>query len=154
MILLGVEAASLIGIILLAAFSETNSNTIEEKITYGISFSAVAGFMIFTALKMKEAKKWAWVSAIIIFVLSLGGPFFPFAIAALVILFRKNIVAYFTQAHIPPNQAVNQSRQTDRQTDKPPLEIYKSLERSSSQAGRLVSTFCEENETDRIILQT
>jgi Flp pilus assembly protein protease CpaA len=109
MILLVIQALTLIAIILLALFENKKSDISSEQIVNMTFFGLGAAIMIFTALKMKEAEKWAWVSAIIIFVFSLGGIFFPFAIAALAILFRKNIVAYFTQPHIPPHQHVNQA---------------------------------------------
>lgn len=109
MILLVIQTLALIAIILLALFENINSNINGEQITNMTFFGIAAAFMIATALKMKEAKKWAWVSGIIIFVFSLSSPFFPLAIAALVILFRKNTVAYFTQPHIPPRQSVNKT---------------------------------------------
>jgi chromate transport protein ChrA len=114
MVLLWVESAFLLGLEILAFASETNSNTKEEKIIYGISFTAIALFMSLTALKMKEAKKWSWISCIVITVFFIGGPFFPFAIGALIILFRKRTIAYFTLPHIPPQDSeikgVNQSQ--------------------------------------------
>ena len=108
-ILLWIESMIIFSLIPLTIFSEINTNTETEKVTFGISFLAVSALCFIAGMKLREAKKWAWIASITICFFSLGSPLFPFCLVALIILFKKNSVMYFTLPHIPNKKGANQS---------------------------------------------
>jgi uncharacterized membrane protein HdeD (DUF308 family) len=99
-ILLWIESALLLALPL-TFLSASNSNALTEKITFSVVFVALGILALITGKKLREAKKWAWVTAISLFFITLGSPFLPFCALALYFLFKKESVMYFTLPHIP-----------------------------------------------------
>ena len=90
---------------LMTFLSESNGNTFREKIMFAGFFSALAILALITGKKLTAAKKWAWVTAICFFFITLGSPLLPFCALALYFLFKKESVMYFTLPHVPRNQS-------------------------------------------------
>lgn len=112
-ILLWIESIVLLALPPLAFFGSSNSNTLEGKVIYSVIFIALGILGLITGKKLREAKKWAWVTAISFFFITLGSPFLPFCAVALYILFKKESVMYFTLPHVlakkqsDPDAAIN-----------------------------------------------
>lgn len=100
-ILLWIECIILLTLPPLAFFGSSNSNTFEEKVIYSAIFIALGILGLIAGKKLREAKKWAWVTAISFFFMTLASPVLPFCAVALYILFKKESVMYFTLPHIP-----------------------------------------------------
>ena len=104
-VLLWIESALLLALPLLAFFSESNTNTLNEKITYSVVFVALGILGLIAGKKLREAKKWAWVTAISFFFITLGSPLLPFCAVALYFMFKEESVMYFTLPHIPKDRS-------------------------------------------------
>jgi len=100
-ILLWIESIFLLALALLTFLSSSNSNTLEEKVIYSVIALALGIVGLVAGKKLREAQKWAWVTAISFFFITLGSPFLPFSAVGLYILFKKDSVMYFTLPHIP-----------------------------------------------------
>ena len=92
-----------------AFLSQSNTNTMKEKFIYSAIFIAIGILGLISGNKLREAQKWAWITAITFSFLTLGSPFLPFSALALYFLFKKNSVMYFTLPHIPNKNGANQS---------------------------------------------
>jgi hypothetical protein len=104
-ILLWIESALILALPPLAFFSASNSNTLNEKIIYSVVFFALGILGLIAGKKLREAKKWAWVTAISFFFITLGSPLLPFCAVALYFMFKKESVMYFTLPHVPRSQS-------------------------------------------------
>ena len=104
-VLLWIVSALLLALPSLAFCSASNSNTLNEKIIHSVVFVALGILGLIAGKKLREAKKWAWVTAISFFFITLGSPLLPFCAVALYFLFKKESVMYFTLPHIPKNQS-------------------------------------------------
>jgi cell division protein FtsW (lipid II flippase) len=104
-ILLWTESAMFLALALMTVLSESNGNTFREKIMFACFFCALAILALITGKKITEAKKWAWVTAICFFFITLGSPLLPFCALALYFLFKKESVMYFTLTHVPKNRS-------------------------------------------------
>jgi len=91
-------------------FSQSNTNSMKEKIIYSAVLIAIGTLGLIAGKKLKEAKRWAWITVITFSFLTLGSPFLPFSALAIYFLFKKNSVMYFTLPHIPNKNGANQSR--------------------------------------------
>ncbi len=104
-VLLWIESALLLALLPLAFFSASNSNTLNEKIIYSVVFVALGILGLIAGKKLREAKKWAWVTAISFFFITLGSPLLPFCAVALYFMFKEESVMYFTLPHIPKDRS-------------------------------------------------
>jgi hypothetical protein len=108
-ILIWVESLIFLALVPFAFFSQSNTNSLKEKIIYSVIFIAIGTLGLIAGKRLKEAKKWAWITAITFSFLTLGSPFLPFSALALYFLFEKNSVMYFTLPHIPNQNGANKA---------------------------------------------